>query len=293
MDEFVDSSDLLGNDAALRARAAADGTLFFRGLLPADAIFDLRHRILEICAEAGWLKPGADLDDGIAAPGVIHVEGEPEYMAVYDRVTRLEAFHRLAHHPRLLAMFDALFGEPTLAHARNIARIIFPNAAQHTTPAHQDYLHIQGSVETWTSWIPLGDCPQALGSLAVLPGSHRDGLFPVQQSLGAGGFGIDTSEMPLRWAASDFKAGDVLVFQSMLVHKGLPNRTPDRLRLSVDFRYQGVSQPIVASSLEPHFGRLSWDEIYAGWSSDEYRYYWKRADLNVVDPENLYGRLSM
>ena len=34
--------------------------------------------------------------------------------------------------------------------------------------------------------------------------------------------------------------------------------------------------------LEPHFGRLSWEEIYAGWKSDELKYYWRDLDFPVV-----------
>ena len=134
-----------------------------------------------------------------------------------------------------------------------------------------------------TAWIPLGDCPKTLGSLAVLAGSHHGGVYPVHPATGAGGLGIDTEELPYRWAASDFEAGDVVFFHSHTVHKGLPNLSRDRLRLSVDYRYQPASQPVVQSSLEPHYGQLQWDEIYRNWKSDRYQYYWKDLPLQMVD----------
>ena len=122
-----------------------------------------------------------------------------------------------------------------------------------------------------------------MGSLAVLAGSHRQGLYPVARSLGAGGLSIDTEALPFPWTGSDFAAGDVLLFHSLTVHRGLPNQSPNRMRLSVDYRYQGVSQPIVEGSLHPHFAMVSWDEIYAGWKSPQYQYYWRDLPLKLVE----------
>ena len=99
----------------------------------------------------------------------------------------MESFHAFAHHPAILDMCDKLFGEKTLVHPRNIGRIMFPENTKYTTPAHQDYIHIRGTEETYTAWIPLGPCPTALGGLSVLSGSHRDGIYPVKPAFGAGG----------------------------------------------------------------------------------------------------------
>jgi hypothetical protein len=37
--------------------------------------------------------------------------------------------------------------------------------------------------------------------------------------------------------------GDALIFPSLTVHQALPNLTQDRLRVSLDNRYQALSQP--------------------------------------------------
>ena len=49
----------------------------------------------------------------------------------------------------------------------------------------------------------------------------------------------------LEWAGGEFRCGDALLFQSLCVHRGTHNLTPDRVRLSVDYRYQPASQPVV------------------------------------------------
>jgi hypothetical protein len=288
---YPEANDALGNPDELRSRMEQDGCLFFRGLVNPEAELTARRDILSLCRGAGWLAEGSDLTEGVAAPGVRYVE--PDYMAVYDQVMRLESFHALAHDPTMLALYRDLLGEPVLTHPRNIARIIFPQNTKYTTPGHQDYIHIQGTPETFTSWIPLGDCPREFGSLSILAGSHRHGLLPTHAAYGAGGRGVDTDALGLPWLEGDFRLGDCVLFHSHAVHRALDNTTSDRLRLSVDFRYQGVSQPVVEGSLLPHFARLTWDEIYAGWTSARYQYYWRDLPLNVVPfDRGLYARLD-
>jgi hypothetical protein len=206
-------------------------------------------------------------------------------MAVYNQVMKGERFHALAFDSGLMAMLRTLFGEEPLPHARNIARIIFPQNTLHTTPSHQDYIHIQGTEETYTAWIPLGDCPVTLGSLAVLAGSNTGEIYPVHSAYGAGGVGIDTEKLPFTWVGGDFDCGDAVVFHSLTVHKAFPNLNPDHIRLSVDFRYQPLSHPIEASSLLPHFAQVTWEDIYADWTSDRYQYYWRDLPIRYASAD--------
>ncbi len=284
IEPFTESNEFLGQPEKLREQARQDGYLFFRKLIDKDSIQNLRHDFLEICHRHGWAKGGESLMEGIRIGGPF-MEGDEGYWPVLDEFQSLESFHGFAHHPAILDMCDKLFGEKTLVHPRNIGRIMFPENTKYTTPAHQDFIHIRGTEDTYTAWIPLGDCPKYLGGLSVLSGSHRSGIYPVQPALGAGGLGIDTDPLEangMHWVSGDYDIGDALFFHSHAVHKALPNQTPDRIRLSVDYRYQGGSQPVTEGSLLPHFNRMPWEQIYEGWKSEDYQYYWKSYDLNLV-----------
>ena len=287
MQPFVDSGPVVDQPETLRARMARDGYLFMRGLLPLDSVHAMYDAIMGICIQQGW----ADAQG--RAQGQPRLEGSPEFWAVYDPVQRLEAFHAFAHRPELLRVIEMLVQEPALVHPRNIARISFPNAEHFTTPAHQDFVHIQATPETYTAWIPLSDCPRQLGGLAVLAGSLKRGLLPVHKADGAGGLGVDTEHLGLPWHTTDYIAGDVLFFHSMAVHKALPNRTRDQIRLSTDYRYQGVSQPIVTDGLEPHYGRMGWDEIYQGWTRSDLQYYWRKLDVRTVARDTSFHEKAM
>ena len=201
-------------------------------------------------------------------------------LAAYHEVQRLESMHRLPHHPRLLAVYRALFGGEVLVHPRHIARMITGHRCMAPTPPHQDFPLIQGTANTWTAWIPLGDCPRELGGLTVCRRSHQAGYIPVAPASGAGGIAAQLCPREQDWVDGDFAAGDVLTFPSLTVHRALPCRFKDQIRLSLDVRYQPVDEAVEAQSLLPHCD-LAWADIYAGWRRAKLQYYWRRLPLHV------------
>lgn len=280
---LICSTDLLDAPDVLRERVAAEGYAFFRGVLPVDTVLDLRRQILRICAEAGWIAGGDRLDEGVAIRVPVN-EGEPEYFAVYDRIQCLEAFHAIAHHPDVTRVMHAVLGPGAFPHPLGIVRLMFPDNNDCATPPHQDYPNNQGTPDLYACWIPLGDCPVEQGGVAVLERSHTRGVLPLAFSLGAGGRQsvLDAELASHRWLAADFHAGDVLVFHSLTVHRSLHNHYRGRMRLSCDFRFQRQGEALVARSLEPHFGRLEWEQVYASWTGPTPRHYWEGLDYRVV-----------
>jgi hypothetical protein len=279
---YEDLTDLLHQPAKLRARAQEEGLLFFRGLLPKEDVLEVRRDILQVCRDQGWLKPGAAGEEGVCDLNTVNqipteqiVSGAGIPHPIYAEVQKLESFHRIAHHPNLLTLYRALFGTEVFVHPRNIARIILPHKDVAPTPAHQDFIHVQGAMNTWTCWFPLGNCSRALGGLTVLKGSHQQGVRHITKALGAGNAESQICGNEREWVQGDFLAGDLVTFPSLTVHKALPNQYNDRLRLSCDFRYQPANEPVEEKSLLPHISTITWEEIYAGWKDDRLKYYWK------------------
>jgi ectoine hydroxylase-related dioxygenase (phytanoyl-CoA dioxygenase family) len=248
-------TDKDANMFALRDAMNETGYLFFRGLLPAEDVLAVRHEVLQLCSEAGWLDPSRAIDEGIAAPGQEPLkEGMPEYMEVYRKVLKLPSFHDFPTHPLLMNIARQLIDGEVLVHPRRIGRITFPHFESAATPPHQDHFYIRGAVETYSCWIPLGDCPMELGGLAVEPGSHQQGFLEHSvASSGVGGKGVPVDENETQWHSSDFAAGDALFFHAYTIHKALPNKTNDRLRISTDNRYQHEGDAIDPGALKPHF----------------------------------------
>ena len=266
MQAYTDSTAIADNRVALRARLRADGCLFFRRLIDATAVLALRGDVLRAIDRAQWLDPVADPLDGRPGP-VVRVEDTANYWGGYVGVQREQAFHRLAYDEDLLSVMRSLVADDLLVHPRKIARFSFPFSGQ-TTPPHQDYRYIQGTTDVFTVWIPLSACPPELGGLRVLQGSHAGGLLPTSTAPGAGGLTVDVPDDDRDWATIDYEPGDVLVFHSLTVHGGLPN-VSDRLRLSVDFRYQSASDPVTRATLHPHFHPKvpDWPELTSTWDN--------------------------
>ena len=286
MNPLLNSSPLLADGKALARRLDEDGYLLIKGLLPRAAVLRVRAKFLEAVAAAGWLEAGADVDAAIADPAKACVDPEAPFIDVLRRFYRSEEAHALKLHQNIMGLFERLFGEPVLAHPLLIPRCIFPQRPEFTTPAHQDYPHIQGTTETLSLWLPLGDCPAKMGGLAIARGSHHEGVRAFTVSSGAGGMAV-IDPLAGSWVASPLEAGDALIFHSLTVHKGLPNLS-DRLRLSLDNRYQRAAEPVCERCLQPYAGCGSWDEISAGWSTPELRHYWRPQAPRIADYDMRY-----
>ena len=271
---FLESSDLLSDPDELSARARQDGYLFFHDLVQHDSILGLRRDITGILQRAGWLDADSDPMQAIST-GEAKLNRTPEFIPVYDSIQRLESFHTMAHNRELLGVAQALLGEPAMPQPSAIARVLFATRPDVTTPPHQDFILVQGTPEVWTCWIPLTDLPHSMGGLAVLGGSHLRGVLPVFEAPGAGGLSIESDALDGQWFSSPFQLGDALFFHSKTAHQGLPNISGNRIRLSVDYRYQKKTDLIMEKNLGVHQGRLTWEEVYRDWESKEFQYFWK------------------
>ena len=280
MQPFVVSSDIAHDPAALAERMRQDGYLFMPGLLPPAAVANVQRQVGAIVRDAGWLRRDLPVEAAEADPAGFCVDPEPAYLEVLRRINRLEDYHALKHHPALTGFLEGLLGGEILAHPRVLMRNIFPAREAFTTKSHQDYPNVQGTTEVYTAWVPLIDIPMEVGPLQVAPGTHGGEIYDFHIGAGAGGIEI-TEPFAGRWVSGGFRQGDVLFFHSLTVHKGVPNRST-RLRMSMDVRYQLLSEPFNIDNANADGQPLAWDDIYAGWTSDTLKYYWRQRPLNLA-----------
>ena len=229
MRELDDSGTLRADDAALRRRLAAEGYLFFRGLLaPGDvqAAYDAVRTELRV---GGWMdlqgRPSGpqralNVRDGIADPS-------------FRAAMASRALSRLAYLDPLRGLIRLILGSSAFSYPVKVLRIVYPEPPSRVTRGryiHQDFA-ASGVQDMLTTWVPLMAIPPQLGGLAVLPGSH---LGPPRRPriLRADEAG---------WATTDYGPGDVLLFHCLTSHAALPNHS-DRLRVSADFRWQAADQ---------------------------------------------------
>lgn len=254
------------------------GYVMIRGLLSPDHLNPLFSDIIYLLEEMGWLNSESDPLERIANIPSACAEGDALYKTVYDSIFNLQSFHSFPHHALLQETMKLLVGSELFIHPKTMARLMFPNFESGVIHAHQDHTAIGGDEESFTAWIPLHDCPLEQGPLRIMEGSHRFGLQPITVETG---YIVQGMERGDEWVEGNINAGDVLLFHSLTVHEALPNRS-NRLRISLDCRFQNYKRPVDPSTLVfTGKSKRSWEDVYNTWASDELKYYWKKIPLEL------------
>jgi hypothetical protein len=238
MTPLVAVSDCLDDIGALRARADALGYLYLPSLLPASDLGPARAALRAICVAEELTVDAAENPPFLAARPQPRVAGmgygEPRWMTVQRAVFAQPAVAALREHPLLLGLLSRLFDDKPRSGLGDLCRILLPGRPEDTTPPHQDHLQPDAVARTWTAWLPLVECPLEMGPLAVVAGSHHGGHRAHSTDASRSLAIPDDAD----WSASALVPGDVVLFNGFTIHKALVNRTSDRVRVSLDFRFR-------------------------------------------------------
>lgn len=276
----------------LREEIGLRGYALIRDLIPRDAVGDVLNDVTQVLADAGWLKEEHDPMERMTFPEAACGDPDPGFKEVYQKVFNLESFHALPHRPELRRVMHMLAGEYVFVHPKPIGRLIFPNCERLVTHAHQDYEFMGGDPEFYTVWIPFHDCPQEIGPLRILEGSHRHGVQEhARENLHVPEIPVDAA-VGEEWVGGQVNAGDVLIFHSLTVHAASPNLT-NQMRLSLDCRFQDAQRVLNPSNLvfAGESGK-SWEKTYAAWKSDDLKFYWKRIPLRLEPSRDELAHLA-
>lgn len=186
-----------------------DGYVFFEQLLPEGDVARLTE-LVEIQVRAHQRELMEQNGQGVSRAGEISFT---QHLA--ERDPRIA---ELVRHPRLVEVATRLLG-PELDLYWDQAVYKLPDTPR-DFPWHQDNGYTALEPEQYlTLWLALGDVTIENGCLWVLPGSHTGGVRPHRET--AIGKAADPGES--RGIAVPARAGDVLAFSSLLLHKSGPN----------------------------------------------------------------------
>lgn len=240
---YVVLPDLLDPDelAPIRASLAENvsamaDTLFARGLIT-DKREELpfEHRLAGLFAE---------LDDG-------------EFLK-FGRSwrERKPGFFHLMSNPKILDAVESLIGPEIFSNPVYNVRPKVPKVAAGAVPWHQDksYWPDANSNPVITVWIPLVDADLENGCLRIAPGTHRTKVlsYHADTYTGTGYTEVDDELMKEVLAGSEVvavpvTAGSAILFNDRCLHMSTLNQSKDRVRWSVDLRYQPTDQDPMAA----------------------------------------------
>ena len=246
--ELKESTELVGDPAALSDRLAEDGYLFIRGFHDPDLVGDARRDVLTHMAEVGMLDPDAPVEEGRIHPDYF----DETFDMTSSSWTEYPSLQELVDGQEIMDFFATMLDDKPLAFDYKWGRA---KATGGFTGFHVDRIFMgRGTDRLFTVWRPVGECTLEMGPLLICPGSHRHqrlretyAQLDVDRDVIEANFSsdpfdvIDTIGGPLATAA--FEPGDALIFGPYLLHGSLNNET-DRFRISIDTRYQSISDPV-------------------------------------------------
>ena len=167
-----------------------------------------------------------------------------------DALYALDGYQALLELDSTRNLIETLFTERVFMYRNVDIRFALPRDEKHLTPPHQDHFFIRQTESFRTVWIPLMNVQRDVGGLAIAARSHQRGLLEHVEHQTAYSYifrgrkqrGVPLDSIRQTWLTADYRPGDLLMFHSLMIHRALPN-TSDRIRLSLDTRYQAVSEP--------------------------------------------------
>ena len=165
-----------------------------------------------------------------------------------------EAVFRLLTCPGVLEVVEQILGPEISVNPVQHVRLKLPAHAlgenpdpmMGKSPWHQDgavVLEEADETEILTVWIPLGEANEENGCMRVIPTDRKTELANHCPSPVKGAHIPDAQVDPSAGVTLPMSAGSLLLLHARTVHDSLPNRTADRLRVSLDLRYQPTGQP--------------------------------------------------
>jgi len=238
---FPLANSLLDDFELMNSTFLAQGYLFFRDVLDRDAVLRAKQDIVRVLQDQGIARRG-ETEPLWTGSGVERIDDNPLYA--------LDSCRNLLQLKTTCQFVEKIFGAPVFMYQNTDIRFSLPNDQRHLTPPHQDHFFIRQTDRFRTVWIPLMDIDPQMGGLALAPGSHLHGLLAHEESetvysyifRGRKQRGVSSVSGSGDWLTIHYRPGDLLIFHSLMVHRALPN-TSDRIRLSLDARYQPRSDP--------------------------------------------------
>jgi 1-deoxypentalenic acid 11beta-hydroxylase len=238
---FIEANDCLTQRDRLNALYNREGYLFFRDVLNKDEVRRAKEDFMRVLKRQGAIVPDENEPLWSGCP-IDQIDDNALYA--------LSSYQELCESPTTVQLLEQVFGEPVFVYRNTSVRYSLPQDDVHTTPSHQDHYFIGPNSDFRTVWIPLMEIDKEVGGLCIAAGSHVRGVrehvedekYESYILKGRKQKGIPLETIGEPWVTTDYRPGDVVIFNSSTIHRSLTNRSR-MVRLSVDARAQPATTP--------------------------------------------------
>lgn len=208
---------------------------------------DARARELAAAGELSRTYEELDFEHRLAK---ISAETDKAAVSIWNGKLSGPAFFGLITDPRLLDVAEQVCGQELIASSVYRLRPKIPGHRMSAVPWHQDSGYFEPYCDTalvMTVWLPLVDADASNGCMWVLPRQHKGEVVYHQQAAGQPYLQIPASHLPAgEPVCAPVKKGGALLMTNKTPHASFENST-DRVRWSMDLRYQSASLPTNAN----------------------------------------------
>lgn len=207
-----------------------DGFIVIPGLFTAEQLAPWLERVRALSSGTASASPNMKLVRDVMYAKGVTAPPTPEHeickINFFENDPTLRAY---AEAPQLLDYVESLLG-PQLLFVNSMV-ITKPPGVDGRHPMHQDLLYFgfRPGDRVLGTWTALEDVTRENGCLAVIPGSHRLELLehanPDWEHVNFGFVGVGPEQASAPRQHVEMKAGDTLLFHSLLLHGSGTNRS--------------------------------------------------------------------
>ncbi len=226
-----------------------DGFCHLKGFFQPERVAGIRAEAMELfknqildCSIRSSMDELSDEESFNEAMYEFFASHMQRFIQCGKQVQHLMSLHRLGTDEKLEEALKQIgLGKPNIC-TRPVMFFNHPKLSTdplyNSVTAHQDWRSMQGSLNSVVVWLPLVKVTEDIGTIKVLPGSHKQGLITDHVEKGFGMVELNDRERE-KLISVNAEVGDVVVFSSLLIHESGNNIT-DKPRWSCHFRYNDM-----------------------------------------------------
>lgn len=238
-----EANDWLNDPQALDRMWKEDGYLYFRDILDKSDLAEVQRTYIDVLIDLGAVNAGAE-------EPIWNGSDVTNFPFKIDGLIKSRVYERLASRPSFVRLASRVLGDTPYVLPMTEYRADPPHVEKPDADVmffrHQDGLNNYG-IPFRVFWVPVFDMDARRGGLVMAEGWNCRGF--VHDPEDRPNFSIADNTVPDDdWRRSDYRAGDVLVFDIMSPHSGFANFS-DRFRCSLDIRVMRASddRPIIGA----------------------------------------------
>lgn len=218
----------------------SQGFLLLPGLIEPGLLARFNQRFVDLVNGTVPLAEGMKImQDVMVVKGAVTPESPTHGVNKLLCLEEDPVLFEFARQTQLVGVVQSLLGKDLYSLSSNVFNK--PPGVDGRHPLHQDlrYFKLRPADQIIGVWTALLPAPRQAGCLAVIPGSHKQGLLahdaPDWDYVNHGFFGLNDVDVETR-VHVEMAPGDTLLFHPLLIHGSGRNRSSDfRRAISVHF----------------------------------------------------------